>query len=383
MAKLDCIEIDGTQYELVPEIAPLFNTSTQYSTGDYVIKDAILYKFTTNHAAGAWNASHVTATSVVDEINGVVGDLSNLDTEDQSSIVDAINEVNTKAESDSDSGLTEDVKIALLACFEKVAWIDEDGQDYYDALYDALYPPTNLVSIRAVYTQSGTVYEGDSLDSLKPDLVVTAHFSDSSTQTITTYALSGTLTEGTSTITVTYNGKTTTFNVTVSEYVILYPLENGTHTFVNNNRTLTVSNGNHVEFDSSSFHTSGAYLNVSNVSDNDASGTGASNINNHATIFTIPSGSAVRFIVKNITASATETNIDIAFALRSGSSSAISSGNQKASSGTADALIFNDVEIETTASADIAVGCVFIYAVKETSTISADIELYVNNERWI
>lgn len=119
------------------------------------------------------------------------------------------------------SGLTEDIKSALLACFEHVAWIDEDGQEYYDALYNALYPPADLVSISAVYTQSGVVYPTDSLDSLKPDLVVTAHYSDSSTATVTTYTLSGTLAAGTSTITVTYSGKTTTFNVTVTAAPVL------------------------------------------------------------------------------------------------------------------------------------------------------------------
>lgn len=118
----------------------------------------------------------------------------------------------------SGSGLTNEAKQALLACFEKVAWIDEDGQDYYDALEAALYPPVGLVSISCVYTQSGTVYTTDSLDSLKSDLVVTAHYDDSSTATITTYTLSGTLTVGTSTITVSYGGKTTTFNVTVTQY---------------------------------------------------------------------------------------------------------------------------------------------------------------------
>lgn len=41
--------------------------------------------------------------------------------------------------------------------------------------------------------------------------------SDSTTQTVTAYTLSGTLTIGTSVITVTYSGKTTTFNVTVSQ----------------------------------------------------------------------------------------------------------------------------------------------------------------------
>ena len=73
-----------------------------------------------------------------------------------------------------------------------------------------------LTSISAVYTQSGTVYPTDSLDSLKTDLVVTAHYDDQSTATVTSYTLSGTLTVGTSTITVSYDGKTTTFSVTVS-----------------------------------------------------------------------------------------------------------------------------------------------------------------------
>lgn len=75
-----------------------------------------------------------------------------------------------------------------------------------------------LSSISAVYTQSGTVYDTDTLDSLKPDLVVTAHYSDQTTETVTSYTLSGTLTEGTSTVTVSYSGKTTTFAVTVTHY---------------------------------------------------------------------------------------------------------------------------------------------------------------------
>jgi cardiolipin synthase len=36
------------------------------------------------------------------------------------------------------AGLSEDAKTALLACFRHVAWIDENGQDYYDALVAAL-----------------------------------------------------------------------------------------------------------------------------------------------------------------------------------------------------------------------------------------------------
>jgi hypothetical protein len=111
-------------------------------------------------------------------------------------------------------GLTDDVKTALLNCFGHVAWIDDQGQTYYDALYSALHG--GLASISAVYTQSGTVYDTDTLDSLRADLVVTATYGDGTTRTVTGYTLSGTLTAGTSTITVTYQGETDTFSVTVA-----------------------------------------------------------------------------------------------------------------------------------------------------------------------
>lgn len=199
-------------------------------------------------------------------------------------------------------GLSDDVKNALLAIAANVGYKDGDGTEYYQALYDALYPPaqtytvtntltgctTNnsavavtenepysatitastgykltgatvaitmggtditataynngaisiasvtgdlsititavavtLSSISAVYTQSGTVYDTDTLDSLKTDLVVTATWSDASTSTVASadYTLSGTLTAGTSTVTVSYGGKTTTFTVTVTHNV--------------------------------------------------------------------------------------------------------------------------------------------------------------------
>ena len=75
-----------------------------------------------------------------------------------------------------------------------------------------------LSSISAVYTQGDSVvYPSTSLNDLKSNLAVTATYSDDTTATITDYKLSGTLTVGNSTVTVTYSGKTTTFNVTVSE----------------------------------------------------------------------------------------------------------------------------------------------------------------------
>lgn len=146
-----------------------------------------------------------------DEISDLKDGLSDMD-----------DRVTALEEGGSGGSLTEDIKQALLQIAEKVVYVDEHGQDYYDALEAALYPSADLVSISAVYTQSRTVYDTDSLDSLKSDLVVTALYDDQSTATVTAYTLSGTLETGTSTITVTYGGKTTTFNVTVSHNSALY-----------------------------------------------------------------------------------------------------------------------------------------------------------------
>ena len=116
-------------------------------------------------------------------------------------------------------GLSNDVKTALLACFEHVGWtVDEDERNaYYTALETALYPAT-VTSISAVYTQKTIVYDTNSLDVLKPELIVTATMSDSTTRIVTGYTLSGTLTVGTSTVTVSYSGATTTFTVRVTQY---------------------------------------------------------------------------------------------------------------------------------------------------------------------
>lgn len=115
------------------------------------------------------------------------------------------------------SGLTDDVKQALLDWCAHTAFTDQNGQTYYDNLMNALHP---IQSIAAVYTQSGTVYDTDSLDSLKTDLVVTATYEDGTSAEIPAadYTLSGTLTAGTTTITVSYGGKTATFDVTVTSY---------------------------------------------------------------------------------------------------------------------------------------------------------------------
>lgn len=117
-------------------------------------------------------------------------------------------------EINSKTGLSDDAKEALLACFQHVAWTDEHGQDYYDALEEALHSK-ELASISAVFDAQGTtIYADEPLNDLKQYLTVTAHYDDSTTAIVTDYTLSGTISTGTNTITVSYNGKTTTFNVT-------------------------------------------------------------------------------------------------------------------------------------------------------------------------
>jgi hypothetical protein len=114
--------------------------------------------------------------------------------------------------------IDQSIKDALVNCFQHVAWTDEHGQDYVDALEQAMR--SKLISISAVFTQgSATIYDTDDIKTLRQYLTVTALYSDTTTRTVTAYTLSGTLTEGTSTITVSYGGKTDTFDVMVTALV--------------------------------------------------------------------------------------------------------------------------------------------------------------------
>lgn len=110
--------------------------------------------------------------------------------------------------------LSDEVKQALLNCFEHVAWTNANGQQYYNELEEALYAVTYIT---AVYTQTETVYETENIDNLKENLVVTAYYSDGRFITVNPnyYELFGELQSGISTITVSYGGKTTTFEVNV------------------------------------------------------------------------------------------------------------------------------------------------------------------------
>lgn len=287
-------------------------------------------------------------------------------------------------------GFNAEVKAALdqftasvLQLAEKVAYIDANGQDYYDdiddaadALHSAMYPPVNLSSITAVYTQSGTVYTSDTLDSLKSDLVVTAHYSDSTTAVVTAYVLSGTLIAGTSTITVTYGGKTTTFTVTVTE-APLYPLANGSVQL--NQRNLTVTNGNHVLYTNASASGSGTgfYGNLSDYSLNTGGGT-AGTVYRGAKLFTIPANAECAFSVTPISLVSLNSN---GYSVQP---YATAEGNDISGSGIS--FVPGETEKKTvtfTPSTDVDIHCIGMYARNSNSSVEIEIELLVNGTRYI
>ena len=155
-----------------------------------------------------WMDENLTPTTpVVDQSLTVQGAAA-----DAKKTGDEINDLKSQI---AQGGLRDSFKQALLQLASKVAYIDEDGQDYYDALYSALYD-VELISISASLAQGTVILDIDTLNDLKQYLTVTAHFDNGTSTEVTTYELSGTLTAGTSIITVTYEDATTTLNVNVT-----------------------------------------------------------------------------------------------------------------------------------------------------------------------
>jgi len=118
-----------------------------------------------------------------------------------------------KADLDAlEPGLSDTAKVALLNCFAHVAWTDEHGQTYYDALESALYADS-YPKITAVFNAgSNVIYTDTALNTLKQYLAVKYYETKDSAGTVvasTDYSLTGTLVEGLSTVSVSYDGLTT------------------------------------------------------------------------------------------------------------------------------------------------------------------------------
>ena len=131
--------------------------------------------------------------------------------------------------SSSDEDVATVTQTGLVTC---IAWgsatITATAGDK-TATCSVLASEATISSIAAVFTQGAAViYDNDDLSVLKQYLVVTATWSDSSVETLADedYTLTGTLTTGTSTVTVNYAGLTTTFQVTVTHYVPSFTITN-------------------------------------------------------------------------------------------------------------------------------------------------------------
>ena len=66
---VDLSDINTAIANIDAMFAGVFDTATAYSIGDVVVKDEHLYKFTSAHAAGAWDSTEVTSVTVVSLIN--------------------------------------------------------------------------------------------------------------------------------------------------------------------------------------------------------------------------------------------------------------------------------------------------------------------------
>lgn len=161
----------------------------------------------------------------------------------------------------SGQGLTEEIKVALLRLAQKVSYIDQNGQVYYDELYNALYPPAAMLRITAAFNQgTHVIYDTDTLNSLRQYLTVTGLYSDGRTQLLSQYDLIGVLTEGTSTITVSYNSLLTDFEVSVTHKDVVVT-----------GLSAVFEQGNHVIYDNASLDSLRQYLTVTASFDDETS----------------------------------------------------------------------------------------------------------------
>lgn len=163
-------------------------------------------------AVSDWADEHITVETgvVIDTSLSVAGAAA-----DAKKVGDEISDL--KSQISLLSEIPYSVKIAMDTLFSKMGVIDDGDYSSEYSVFHAWATQITLLTISAVFEQGQNVITPfNDLDDLKQYLTVTAYY-DNGTQTeVTAYTLSGTLSIGTSTITVTFGDKTTTFNVTVT-----------------------------------------------------------------------------------------------------------------------------------------------------------------------
>ena len=116
------------------------------------------------------------------------------------------------------SSIPREVKLAMDAMFASMAVKDDNVySDEYSAFH-AWATAINVLSISAVFNQGDNEFYLDTtLEDLKQYLTVTASYDDETSGVVSTYTLSGELSAGSNTVTVSYGGKTATFTVTLND----------------------------------------------------------------------------------------------------------------------------------------------------------------------
>ena len=142
--KIDVNGLDHYHDKVSAMVADEYSSSATYAVGDYCFHAGTLYKCTTAiTTAENWTSGHWTAAKLAE------------DTSELKNAVDA------QSEQIGEGGFTADIKTALLQIAQKVVYIDEHGQDYYNDLYEALYPESKDTTV--VVETEGYVYDWNSV----------------------------------------------------------------------------------------------------------------------------------------------------------------------------------------------------------------------------
>lgn len=218
--------------ELLPLLEKLFNN--EYPTNEELVD--VLQQYVSQEALESALIDYVTTEKLKETTAGLQGltqeqiDKINKVTELENTVT-TLNEKITKLQTLESTVATLNEKVAELQTLENtMTTLNEkvvELQTRVKALENPSTPPEvppttpTLTSIQAVVNipEEVTITTSTPLEDLKQYIVVNGEYDDSSTKEVTEYELQGTLTTGTSTITVIAtenNSITTTFDVTVA-----------------------------------------------------------------------------------------------------------------------------------------------------------------------